>query len=43
MNVYMKQKETKRPRKHTCSYQRREGTGEGQIKSMGLTDTHYYI
>ena len=41
MNVYAKQKQTHRYRKQTYGYQRR-GVREGQIRSMGLTDTNYY-
>ena len=40
-NVYARQKQTHRYRKQTCGYQRREGSGEGQIRGMGLTN--YYI
>ena len=43
MNIYVKQKETHRYRKQTCSYQREKEGGEGQIESIGLTDTNYYI
>ena len=41
MNLHTKQKETHRHRKQTYGYQRGEG-GEGQIRTMGLTDTNYY-
>ena len=34
--------ETDRHRKQTYGYQRGEGVKEGQIRSMGLTDTNYY-
>ena len=30
-------------RKQTCGYQRGEGRGKRQIRSMGLTDTSYNI
>ena len=43
MNVYVKQKQTHRYRKQICGFQRGEGQGEGQIRSMELTDTHYYM
>ena len=42
MNIYTKQKQTHRRRKQTYGYQREEGRGEEQIRSMGLTDTEYY-
>ena len=42
MNLYTKQIQTHRHGKQTYSYQRGEGGGEGQIRSMGLTDTNYY-
>jgi len=35
-----KQKQTHRYRKQTCGYQRGKGSVEGQIRGMGLTDTH---
>ena len=41
MNIYSKQKQTHRRRKETYGYQRGEEGKEGQIKSMGLTDTNY--
>ena len=39
MNLYTKQKQNHRHRKQTYGYQTGEGRREGQIKSMGLTDT----
>ena len=42
MNVYAKQKQNHRCRKQTCSYQRGEGSEEGQIRGMLLTNTNYY-
>ena len=42
MNLCTKQKETHRHRKNTYGYQREKGGEEGQIASMGLTDTNYY-
>ena len=42
MNVYTKQKQIHRHRKQTSGYQRGKGKA-GQIKSMGLRDTNYYI
>ena len=42
MNLYTKQKQTYRHRKQTYGYQRGERSGEGQIRSMGLTGTKYY-
>ena len=41
MNLFTKQKETGRHRKQTCGYQR--GVGKGEIRSLGLTDTHYCL
>ena len=39
MNVYAKQKQTHRYRKQTCGYRRgARGSGEGQIRGMGLTN-----
>ena len=35
--------ETHRHRKQTCGYQRGKGSGEGQIKGMGLRHTNYYV
>ena len=43
MNVYAKQKESHRYRKHTSGYQREEGGGQGQIRGMRLRDTNYYV
>ena len=42
MNEYIKQKQTHRYSYHTC-YQVGEARGEGQISSMRLRDTNYYI
>ena len=43
MNLLTKQKQTQRHRKQTYGYpQRTEVVAEGQIRSMGLTDTNYY-
>ena len=42
MNLFPKQKKTHKQRKQTYGYQRRKGM-EGKIRSLGLTDTHYYI
>ena len=42
MNLHAKQKQTHRHRKQTYGHQRGEGVGEGQIRTMGLTDTKYY-
>ena len=39
MNVYVKRKQNHRHRRQTCRYQRGEGRGKGQIKSIGLTNT----
>ena len=39
VNLYVKQKHSHRHRK---SYQRGNGVGEGQIRSIGLTDTNSY-
>ena len=43
MSVYAKQKQTHRYRKQTYGYQREEGSREGQIRGIGLTDTNYYV
>ena len=43
MNVYAKQKPIHRYRKQPCGFQRGEGSGEGQIRGMGLADTNYCI
>ena len=43
MNLYTKQKQNHRHRKQTHGYQKGEGEREGQVGSMGLTDTNYYI
>ena len=43
VNVCVKQKQTQRDRKHTCCYQKGEGSKEGQIRGMGLIDTHYDV
>ena len=42
MNLFTKQKQTHTHRKQSYGYQRGEGGKEGQIRSLGLTDTHYY-
>ena len=42
MNLYTKEKQSHRHIKQTYDYQRGEGAGEGQIRSIGLTDTNYY-
>ena len=39
MNVYVKWKQNHRHRRQTCRYQRGEGRGKGQIRSIGLTNT----
>ena len=43
MNIYAKQKQMQGYRKWTSGYQRREGRGEGKIRSIVLTDMNYYI
>ena len=45
MYVYAKQKQTHRHSLwlQTCGYQREAGSGEGQIRGMGLTGKNYYI
>ena len=43
MNVYAKQKNTHGYRKQTCGYQSGKGRREGQIQTLGLTDTNYYL
>ena len=42
MNLYTKQKQTHRHRKQIYGYQRGEGRREGQIRSMGITNTSNY-
>ena len=42
MNAFAKQKQTQL-QKTTCDYRRGEGSWEGQVRSMGLTDTNYYL
>ena len=39
MKVYTKPKQSHRCRKQTCGHPRGEGSGEGQIRAMRLTDT----
>ena len=41
MNLFKKQ--THRHRKQTYGYQRGKGVGEGEIRSLGLAGTKYYI
>ena len=41
--MYMQNRNKLIYREQTCGYQRGEGSGEGQIRDMGLTDTYYYI
>ena len=40
-NLFTKLKSTHRHQKQTYGYLR--GRGKGQIRSLGLTDKHYYI
>ena len=40
MNVYVKQKQVHRHRKHTVTKEMKQ---EGQIRGMGLTDTNQYV
>ena len=40
MNLSTKQKQTHREQTYGCQHQ---GVGEGQIGSLGLVDTNYYI
>ena len=42
MNLFTKLKQTHRHRKQNYGYQKGKGEG-GQIRSMGLTDTHCYV
>ena len=42
MNLFIKQKRTHRHRKQNYGCQRGK-KGEGEIRSIELTDTHYYI
>ena len=42
MDLFTKQNQTHRHKKQTYGYQRERG-GQGQIKSMGLTDIYYHI
>ena len=39
----VKQKQTHRYRKQTSGYQCKEGSGEGQVRGMGLRDTNYHV
>ena len=41
--LYTKQKQTHRHSKQINGYLRREEEKEGQIMSIGLTDTNYYM
>ena len=41
MNFY--ETETDSHRKQSYGYQRGKGIGEGEIRSLGLSDTNYYI
>ena len=41
MNLFTKQQETRRPRKHSYGYQR--GKWGGYIRSLKLTYTHCYM
>ena len=43
MNLFTKLKQTHRHRKKPYGYQRGKGVGDGYIRDLGLTDTHYYI
>ena len=43
MNLFSKQKKTHWHSKQIYGYQRGKGVGEGEIKSLGLADTNYYI
>ena len=40
MNLSTKQKQTHREQTYGCQ---RQGVGEGQIGSLGIVDTNYYI
>ena len=40
---YTKHKQTRKSRKKPHDYQSGEKGEEGQIRSMGLTDTNYYM
>ena len=44
MNLFTKEKQTKKHRKQMYGYQRGMwgGAGEGWIRSLGLADTNYY-
>ena len=42
INLFTKQKQTHRHRKQIYGNQRGKGR-EGQIRNLGLIDTHYYI
>ena len=43
MNVFTEQIETDRHRKQSFGYHRGKVRGQGYIRSLGLTDTPYYI
>ena len=42
VNLFAKHKQTHRLRNKTYGYQRGKA-GEGKVRSLGLTYTHYYI
>ena len=42
MNLYMRQKQTHRPREQVCGCQGGDVLGEGWIRSLGLADANYY-
>ena len=41
MNLFTKQNKTHRHRKQMYGYQSRKGVGEGYLRNLRLTDTHY--
>ena len=43
MNLFKKQKQTRRHREQTCGCQGGGGAGEGWVSSLGLADANYYI
>ena len=43
LKLFTAKKQTHRPRKQTYGYPREKGVKEGQIRTLGLAETQYYI
>ena len=43
MNLFTEWKQTQRHRKQTYGFQRQKEGRDGKIRSLGLTDTNYYV